>query len=143
MVQDERIRRNFEQYSQALDSLIEAIEQENKESVQNDLKLKKTVRAGIIQSFEYTFEILWKLLKRIADDQMILANSPKSAFKSAFKLGLIAEDKEEIFNQILLKRNLTSHTYNETIIEDILDFVKSQAVESFKKIKLSIDDYIV
>lgn len=142
MAQNERIRRNFEQYEQALNSLIEAIAQESKEIVQNDIQLRKTVRAGIIQCFEYTFEMLWKLLKHIADEEMITANSPKSAFKAAFKLGLIKEDQEETFNQVLLKRNLTTHTYNEAIVEEIYCFIKNDAVKVFNQIKQDIPDFI-
>lgn len=116
--------------------------QEAKEHVINDVQLQKTVRAGVIQCFEYTFEVLWKLLKHIADDELLFANSPKSAFKAAFKLGLIDQNHEEVFNNILLKRNLTTHTYNELVAQDIYSFIKVDALEAFDFIKQKITDYL-
>ncbi len=142
MAQNERIIKNFEQFAKALDSLIETAQQELKNSVQNDLALKKAVRAGIIQCFEYTFEMLWKLLKVIADEELITANSPKAAFKAGFKLDLIQESEEEIFNEIIKKRNLTVHTYNEDTAQEVRNFIVNEAVKVFINIKNRINTYI-
>ncbi len=142
MAQNERIIRNFEQFNKSLDTLIETTQQEFKDPVKNDLALKKAVRAGIIQCFEYTFEMLWKLLKVIADEEMITTNSPRAAFKAGFKLNLIQADEEDAFNEIIKKRNLTVHTYNEDVAEEVRDFIIKEAVNVFAIIKNRINSYI-
>jgi nucleotidyltransferase substrate binding protein (TIGR01987 family) len=140
MAQNERIRKNFEQFEKAVKSLNEALEQYGKPTVANDPVLKKTVIAGCIQSFEFTFEILWKLLKHIADEEGISVNSPKSAFKAAYTLELINEAEEETLYQILLKRNLTVHTYNEEVANEIFNFIRDKAFVVINKIKNSIEN---
>lgn len=141
MAQNERIGKNIEQFNKALNALNNALEQYDKPFVANDFALKKTVIAGCIQSFEFTFETLWKLLKHIAEEEGISVNSPKSAFKAAFTLGFIDETEEEIFYQILLKRNLTVHTYNEDTANEIFNFIREKAFKAIVNIKDKIERF--
>ncbi len=94
------------------------------------LKEKKTdiVRDATIQRFEYTFELSWKILKRYIESQNhTLEPSIKNVFREAGKLGLI-ESVEDWFD-FLEARNLTSHTYEESIAERVytvaIEFEKS------------------
>lgn len=57
-------------------------------------------------------------------------------------LELIAQDKEEIFSEIIKKRNLTVHTYNEELANEIHDFIKGEVVNVFEDIKQQIKQYI-
>ncbi|MEW6102659.1 MAG: HI0074 family nucleotidyltransferase substrate-binding subunit [bacterium] len=41
---------------------------------------------GTIQRFEFTFELCWKTLKAILDDEGTVCYSPKSCLKEAFHL---------------------------------------------------------
>jgi nucleotidyltransferase substrate binding protein (TIGR01987 family) len=65
---------------------------------------------GVIQRFEYSFELLWKTLKIFLFDQGIICKSPKDCLKSAFKFGLIEND--EAFLNMLEDRNIMSHLYS-------------------------------
>ena len=82
------------------------------------LGLEKTVitRDATIQRFEYTFEAVWKLLKRFLDaHEGIACNSPKACFREAFKTGIFTETDAESALVMTDDRNLTAHTYIEAV----------------------------
>lgn len=68
-------------------------------------------RAGLIQSFEFTFELAWKTLKDYLAKQGIDAQFPRDVIKQAFATQLIEDGTQWI--QMLDKRNELTHTYNE------------------------------
>jgi len=68
--------------------------------------------AGIIQLFEMSFELAWKLLKDFLEEQGFQnVRSPRAALKKAFEVELIEYGHE--WMEILVDRNLTAHTYDE------------------------------
>ena len=75
-------------------------------------------RAGIIQAFEYNFELVWKIMKRFLEARGKIANSPKETFRMAALEGFI--DNPELWFDFLKKRNLTVHTYQEEEINKII-----------------------
>jgi len=82
-------------------------------------ELSQLEKEGIIQRFEYTFELAWKVLKdKMENDGLILDQvSPKAVIKQAFAAKYI--DSPETWLRMMGDRNLMSHTY---------DFVKFEAV---------------
>lgn len=70
-------------------------------------------RAGIIQFFEMTFELAWKVLKDYLEAQEYLVKSPRETVKQAFQIGLI--DNGHIWMDALSNRNLITHTYDEEL----------------------------
>lgn len=82
-------------------------------------ELSQLEKEGIIQRFEYTFELAWKVLKdKMENDGLILDQvSPKAVIKQAFAAKYI--DSPETWLRMIGDRNLMSHTY---------DFVKFEAV---------------
>jgi nucleotidyltransferase substrate binding protein (TIGR01987 family) len=85
----------------------------------------KIIRDASIQRFEYTFEVIWKLLKEfLYRSEGIVCNSPKSCFREAFSIGILNEDEVISFLQMTDDRNLTSHTYNEELAENLYKKIK-------------------
>lgn len=70
-------------------------------------------RAGIIQFFEMTFELAWKVLKDYLEAEEYSVKSPRETVKKAFQIGLI--DNGHIWIDALSDRNLTTHTYDEEL----------------------------
>lgn len=70
-------------------------------------------RAGIIQFFEMTFELAWKVLKDYLESEGYIVKSPRETVKQAFQIGLI--DNGHVWIDALSYRNLTTYTYNEEL----------------------------
>lgn len=93
---------------------------------------------GIIQRFEFTFEQAWKVMKLYLEDQGILdeALSPRSTIKCAYKHKLI--DDGDIWIEMMLDRNRTSHMYDESTAVSIVGHVKEKYILEFNKLKKSL-----
>ena len=72
-----------------------------------------TVRDGVIQRFEFTFELAWKSLKEYMLDQGSTAplQFPKQVLREAYAAGLIDDDR--LWVDMLEARNSTSHIYDD------------------------------
>ncbi|WP_366921537.1 nucleotidyltransferase substrate binding protein [Metallumcola ferriviriculae] len=49
------------------------------------------IRDATIQRFEYTFELSWKLLRRVAKIEGREANSPRQAIRVTYETGIIKD----------------------------------------------------
>lgn len=98
---------------------------------------------GVIQRFEYTFELFWKMLKIILKYYGIECNSPRSCIEESFKTELIEIEDEEKYLDMLEDRNLTSHIYNEKQTKKIFDRIKKYYVKLFFKFLENIEREIL
>lgn len=75
-------------------------------------------KQGMIKAFEYTHELAWNVMKDYFYDQ---GNSDitgsKDAIRESFHKGLILEG--DLWMETIRSRNLSSHTYNEKIADEI------------------------
>ena len=85
-------------------------------------------RDGLIQRFEFTFELAWKSLKEYMEDQGVVLTivSPRSVLKEAYAAGVI--DNPDIWNEAVDSRNLMSHIYDEETAVSIATRVSSEFV---------------
>lgn len=81
---------------------------------------------SIIQRFEFTFELLWKTLKFYLLVQGFDEKTPRNVLKKSFEIDLI-EDLD-LFLDMIDVRNLTSHTYDENLAEEVYKFIKQNYV---------------
>ncbi len=70
-----------------------------------------------IQRFEFTFELAWKFLKDYFLERDLELHYPKEIIQEAFNVNLI--NNEIVWIKMLKDRNMTSHTYNEKLADEI------------------------
>jgi nucleotidyltransferase substrate binding protein (TIGR01987 family) len=96
-------------------------------------------RDGVIQRFEFTFELLWKALKIYLEQKGIIVKTPRDSFVEAFRINLISDEK--IFLDMLEDRNNTTHIYDKVTSEKIFNRIKKSYKHEIIKIidKLKIE----
>lgn len=77
-------------------------------------------REGLIQRFEYTYELAWNTMKDFLEDQGYQnITGSKDAVRQAVKSGLINDG--EMWFDMIESRKLTSHTYDEETSKQIAE----------------------
>ena len=84
-------------------------------------------KAGIIQAFEFCYELSWKIMKKFLYNEGIDVNSPREAFRESAKNGIIKN--VELWFTFLEQRNQTTHTYNEQTLEEIMKVIPKFKLE--------------
>ena len=87
---------------------------------------------GVIQRFEFTFELLWKALKLYLEHQGIIVKTPRESLVEAFRINLIIDEK--IFLDMLEDRNNTSHIYDKATSNKIFNRIKKKYLSEIAKI---------
>ena len=124
MTQDIRWKQRFENFQRALKQL----------SLAMDLKAQRPLsdleQQGLIQGFEFTHELAWNVLKDYLEMEGIqgLVGS-RSTAREAFKRGLVMDG--EVWMDMIEKRNLSSHTYNQTVALTIVEAIAERYYPAF------------
>lgn len=125
---DIRWIQRFNNYQKALKQLDLAHEQWSQRAL-NELE-----QQGVIQAFEYTFELAWKVIKDFYQHQGETGlQGSRDAFRLAFQRGLI--ESGEVWMDMIEKRNLTVHTYNENTSQLILKAIQVEFYPQFQNLK--------
>ena len=89
-------------------------------------------KGGVIQFYEVCFELSWKILKDYLESEGFVTKSPKATIKQAFQVEII--DNGDVWISALTDRNLTSHTYDETTTNEIIEKIKEQYFSEIEKL---------
>ncbi len=89
-------------------------------------------RAGIIQFFEMTFELSWKLMKDYLEDKGFILQSPQDSIKQALQSNIIEDGYTWI--DALTDRNLTVHTYDEETAIEVTEMILKKYYPIMKKL---------
>ena len=88
----------------------------------------KISRDAAIQRFEYTVEAVWKCLQLfLREREGLECYSPKACFREAGGAGLLNEDETMKALEMIDDRNLTSHTYQEQLADNIFKRLNAHA----------------
>jgi len=110
------------QFQKALSRLEEILEHEKSE----------IVRDASIQRFEFTFDLAWKVIKAILEEEKgVVCTSPKECFKEAYRNKMLEYDN--FWLKMTDLRNKTTHFYKEETAEDVYEMIP-QMVEYFRKL---------
>lgn len=130
-----RLYEKLKDYNRACVRLNEA----TKLHIENDI-----IFDGVIQRFEFTFELSWKLMKTFLEfTGLNEIRSPRGAIREAFAFGLIKDGDQWI--DMLVDRNKTSHLYDEDearlVYEKIKTFYKDLLIQFGDNVEKEINQY--
>jgi nucleotidyltransferase substrate binding protein (TIGR01987 family) len=74
-------------------------------------------RNSSIQCFEFTLELVWKTLKRVLEVYGESVSNSRDTFRAAVKIKVINDPT--VWFEFLELRNLSSHTYKESVAKQI------------------------
>jgi nucleotidyltransferase substrate binding protein (TIGR01987 family) len=115
---DIRWQQRLQNFCKALTQLDEAM------ALMQVRELSKLEKQGVIQAFEYSYELAWNTLKDFLIWQGIEdVTGSRDTIREAFSKGLIEEGQK--WMNMLADRNRTSHTYNEETAEAILGNIRN------------------
>lgn len=90
-------------------------------------------KAGAVQAFEFSYELSWKMMRRVLESRGLEVGSPKDTFRKAVMEKLI--DDPELWFDFQRKRNLTVHTYRQENLDAIVAIFDSFAEEMNKLVE--------
>jgi nucleotidyltransferase substrate binding protein (TIGR01987 family) len=101
-------------------------------------ELSELEEQGLIKAFEYTYELAWNTMKDYLDYQGILdVAGSRDTIREAFKINLISNGEE--WMDMLVSRNLTSHSYNEDTADQIASVVVNIYFNLFKTLEAKFE----
>ena len=109
----------FDNFKRAFTLLREAID------IKKNRELSQLEKEGIIQRFEYTWELAWKVLRDYLEHSGVILETvtPASTLRAAFAAKLI--DDGEIWMRALDARNKMSHVYNLKVFEAVITEIET------------------
>ena len=110
---DIRWKQRFQNYKKAFTAL------ENAVKLAKARELTDLEKQGVIQGFEFTFELAWNVLKDYLEEQGVIGIiGSKGAIRQAFGKGLIEDG--QAWMAMVKDRNLASHSYDEATARDLV-----------------------
>jgi len=79
--------------------------------------------AGLVQTFQFTFELAWKTLRDLLFYEGYEANTPRDALQKSFEAGILTD--VDPWLQALASRNLLTHTYNQKTAAEAQRLIKT------------------
>lgn len=126
---DIRWLQRYESFRKTLNQLGKFIEKKNL----NELEVQ-----GLIQSFEYNFELSWNTIKDYFEHQgETEIFGSRDAYRLAFKRGLL--ENGEIWMDMIKSRALTSHTYDMEAAEKIAELIRTVYYPEYLKLKEKLE----
>ncbi len=99
--------------------------------------LSQLEKEGAIQRFEVAFELAWKTLKDYLEESGVVVNpmTPRNVIKEAFAAKLLQDAEDaQVWIDMMLHRNLLSHTYDIEVFEVVLQTVVERYFPAFDRL---------
>jgi len=106
----------------------------------NSDSLSELEKEGVIQRFEYTFEVAWKTLMDylVHDGIKFDQVTPRSVIKEGFASGLVKDGQTWI--DMLEHRNQMSHMYDEAAFEKAFQAISTRYLEPIGQVYQDLKD---
>lgn len=135
-MQDIRWQQRFQNFQRAFGLLREAMDQDISQ-------LNQLEKEGVIQRFEFTFELAWKVLKdKMEHDGLVIDQiSPRAVVRLAYQAKYIED--ADVWLRMIGDRNLMSHTYDSAKFEIVLQAIASDYLPMLTDWQLGLLEEIV
>ena len=116
MINIPRWEQRLDSYHKALARLAEIVGASKKRA------LNEFERDGLVQRFEFTHELSWKLMKAYVEYQGFDGiGGARDATRKAFEMSLISDGQS--WMDMIKSRNETSHNYDGSMADDVVDSI--------------------
>jgi nucleotidyltransferase substrate binding protein (TIGR01987 family) len=124
---DIRWKQRFQNFDHAFVLLREALES-------GPGVLSMLEKEGVIQRFEYTFELAWKTIKDYLEEGGLVISpvTPRQVIKEAVAAKVLPDG--EVWINMLDNRNLLSHTYDGSVFEQAVTAIAGHYLPAMKKL---------
>ncbi|MFI3301228.1 MAG: HI0074 family nucleotidyltransferase substrate-binding subunit [Candidatus Gastranaerophilales bacterium] len=122
----------FQNYKKAQVNLVEMI------GLYRSKKDIKAYKLALIQAFEMSVELAWKVLKDYLNYLQFNVQAPRDAVKQAFSIGLI--DNGLVFISMIEDRNAISHVSDEVKADEIVKKIDEIYFEQLMKLEVYFDN---
>ena len=134
--QDIRWQQRYANYHKACQRLIAVTE-----SGMTVEDLSELEQEGIVQRFEYTFELSWKVMQDLLTYKGYeFMSGPNGTMKMAFEDGLISD--HDGWRQMAKSHNTLSHVYDEEEAEAIVRLIFSQYAPLLKALDEKLSQFL-
>ena len=131
-IEDTRWLQRFSNYRKALAQLGDAV------ALAETRSLTDLERQGLVQAFEYTYELAWNTIKDFYENQGETGiQGSRDAFRLAFRRRLVEDG--ETWMQMIRDRAQTTHTYNESTVQSIVDDILQLYYPQFRALAATLE----
>ena len=117
-MEDIRWQQRFSNYKKALARLSEAVDVLNEQQIQTEVE-RNLLKEGLIQRFEYTHELAWKVMKDYLEYQgYVDIRGSRDAIRKSLELNILSDRRWMATIEV---RNLTSHNYDDETADNIYE----------------------
>jgi nucleotidyltransferase substrate binding protein (TIGR01987 family) len=126
MSEDIRWKQRFQNFDRAFVLLRSALAERR--------ALSMLEKEGVIQRFEYSYELAWKTLKDYLEMNGVVISplTPRQVIKEAFAAKIISDG--EVWINMLDHRNLLSHTYHFSVFEQAVEAIAKNYLPAMEKL---------
>lgn len=111
----------------AIDSLEKTLIVYNRKKDENtDIDELEVIKAGVIQNFEFTYELCWKFMKRWIENNISNEEADGITRRELFRIGAenrLIDDIDQ-WMEYHKARNISAHTYDEDVAEKVFTVSK-------------------
>ncbi|MHB8064174.1 MAG: nucleotidyltransferase substrate binding protein [Ruminiclostridium sp.] len=128
MKNDIRWKQRFQNFDRAFVLLRSAFEEKGID------EFSQLEQEGIIQRFEYTYELAWKTMKDYLQDNGITVLNeitPRSVIKEAYAAKIIKDG--QVWIDMMLHRSILAHTYDFTKFQEVLKVIDERYLDAIEK----------
>lgn len=135
MTEDIRWQQRFDNFQRSLKQLDAAVE------LMAERDLSELEEQGVIQAFEYNYEMAWNVIKDFYNYQGVSdIQGSRDAFRTAINRGLV--DNGQHWMDMIKTRQLTSHTYKQELVETVLEDIVHKFYPALSALRARLIDQL-